>query len=491
MRKRDINDLLVQQDMSIKKVMQVIDRTVLNTAFVIDEDGKLVGSVSDGDIRRAILSGCDVSICVKEVMHTSPVFLKKQDVTNGCAVNNAIKRLQDELKGCPPIPIVDSRFHPVELLTLAELPRRKAPAVRRHRRIKRVLVVGGAGFLGSVLVKKLLDEGYRVRVLDNLMYGWQPIRHFLQNKKFQSVKGDMRDISVLVQALKKVDVVINLAAIVGDPACKASPSATIETNYLANKILAEACKYNQINRFIFASTCSVYGCSENAADETSKLNPLSLYTRSKIHSEEGILSLEDGNFSPTIFRMATLYGYSPRMRFDLVVNTMVKDAFYNGKIMVHGGGTQWRPLLAVNDGADAYVKCLEAPLEDVKGEIFNLGSEKQNYRILDIAQKVQKLLPGTEILFDAELYDARDYFVSFEKIRKRLGFCSEIDIDSAILEIKHAMESNLFSDADHSKYYNARYLQDAGHTGYHDIESIESDVSPKEHQSIEYVEGVR
>ncbi len=460
-RQRDIRELLVGEDLSIKKVMQIIDRTALNIAFVVDRDCRLIGAVSDGDIRRAILRGCDVGTAVKEVMNGEPVFLHEHQLANRYLVTAAVKKLRAGGGGCPPIPVVDAECRPVQLADFRELTRVTAMSDDGPKRDNRVLVVGGAGFLGSVLVGRLLQKGYTVRVLDSLLYGRQSIEAFIENSRFEPCEGDMRDISVLAGALKQVGAVVNLAAIVGDPACKASPSTTIETNYLANKVLAEACKYNQINRFIFASTCSVYGASREVVDETSDLHPLSLYTRSKIHSEEGILSLEDENFAPTILRMATLYGYSPRMRFDLVVNTMVKDAFSTGRITIHGGGTQWRPLLEVSDAAEAYILCLEAPLERIKGEIFNLGAEKQNYQILDIAAKVRRHLPGAELHFAGEMFDARDYSVCFKKIRRQLNFRPRKGLNSAIIEIKRALHRDI-ADVDDDRYYNVRRIQDVG-----------------------------
>ncbi len=463
-RQRDIKELLVGEDLSIKKVMQIIDRTALNIAFVIDGEKRLVGAVSDGDIRRAILRGCDVGIAVREVMNPDPVFLYQHQLANRYLIKTTIKKLQAGSGGVPPIPVVDSEKRPVQLADFPELTRVKTLFHEGQNHENRVLVVGGAGFLGSVLVGRLLEKGYTVRVLDNLLYGRESIERYLEESRFELVEGDMRDISILAGALKQVGAVVNLAAIVGDPACKASPSTTIETNYLANKVLAEACKYNQINRYIFASTCSVYGFSRNVVDETSDLNPLSLYTRSKIHSEEGILSLEDENFAPTILRMATLYGDSPRMRFDLVVNTMVKDAFSTGKLTVHGGGTQWRPLLEVSDAAEAYVLCLEAPLEKVKGEIFNLGAEKQNFQIINIADKVRKHLPETEVYFEPEMFDARDYFVCFKKIKQQLGFRPRKGLNSAIIEIKRSLQRDI-TNVDDDRYYNVRYVQEIAAQG--------------------------
>jgi nucleoside-diphosphate-sugar epimerase len=320
-------------------------------------------------------------------------------------------------------------------------------------------VVGGAGYLGVVLCRKLLKEGYKVRVLDLLLFGAEPIQDLLNHKNFEFMEGDMRNISVIVKALWGVDAVVNLAAIVGDPACSTTPEAAIETNYLANKVLTEACKYHQINRFIYASTCSVYGVmeGEKELDENSPLNPVSLYARSKIQSEEGILSLEDENFSPTILRMSTLYGYSPRMRFDLVVNTMTKTAVIQNKIIVHNGGKQWRPLLHVEDAADAYMKCLKAPFEHIKGAVFNVGSNKQNYQIRQIAEAVKRCVPKAKLEIQESNNDARNYLVSFSRIEKLLNYRVSSDLENSIKRIKRAIESKEIENVDDARYYNVEY----------------------------------
>lgn len=456
---KKIKNILVEEGTSIKKVMQVIDRGALNIAFVVNEKSQLIGAVSDGDIRRAIVKGCDINVPINGVMNRDPIVLKEKELSNRYIVRKTIKKLHNRMRDASYIPVVDSQNRPIKLARCLELIHAKEFASERHRNVRRVLVVGGAGFSGSILVKKLLEHEYSVKVLDMLMYGSESVKEFLRNEKYKLIKGDMRNITVLAKALDRIDAVINLAAIVGDPACKLNPSATIETNYLANKILAEACKYHQINRFIFASTCSVYGYGKSVLTEESPLNPLSLYARSKIQSEEGILSLEDENFSPTIFRLATLYGYSSRMRFDLVVNTMVRDAVCKKKVFIHGGGKQWRPLLHVEDAAIAYLKCLEAPIHTVGGEIFNVGSEKQNYQIVNISLVIKKLIPDIRVVKDESLHDSRDYFVSFEKIKTTLNFKPKYDLDYAIFEIRKAMESKKIRDANDSKYYNVEHMK--------------------------------
>jgi nucleoside-diphosphate-sugar epimerase len=256
-----------------------------------------------------------------------------------------------------------------------------------------------------------------------------------------------------VNSLTDTDAVILLAAIVGDPASKARPTETIETNVLAAQALASACKLHQINRFLYASTCSVYGIGADLLDEDAPLNPVSLYARTKIESEKIILGMGDEYFSPTILRMGTLYGYSPRMRFDLVVNTMSMKSFVDGKIQVFGG-RQWRPLLGVEDAAEAFIRCVEAGLQDVGNRIFNVGSDGQNYQIDEVAEIIGAALGGIPISRDNSNLDARDYRVSFSRLADTLGFAPRQTIDAAARAIFEKLRSGAIRNPSQRIYYN-------------------------------------
>lgn len=444
---------------SIKKAMGAIDHSGLRVVYVVSKRKGLVGAVSDSEIRKAILKGLSVNGPVGGIYNPDPVFLRERDLGCRYAVKRSIKTLLSRMPDSRYMLMVDDKNIPKGMLPLGSLLGQDAVSNRNEKNNdRRILVVGGAGYLGSVLVRKLLSRGFKVRVLDILMFGIRPIEKLLKNKNFELIENDMRDISILTKALADIDAVINLAAIVGDPACQTKPEATIETNYLANKVLAEACKYHQINRFLFSSTCSVYGAGakDDRFSEESQLNPVSLYARSKIESEEGILSLAGGNFCPVILRMGTLYGYSPRMRFDLVVNTMTKNAVVKGEVRVYGGGRQWRPLLHVEDAAEAYAKCVEAPFDTIGNEIFNVGTEKQNYKIGRIAGIVLKCIPDTRIIVeDNAEEDPRNYFVSFSKIRNVLKFRAGHRVEDAVIRIKRAIERKEIKDVTDPQYYNS------------------------------------
>lgn len=454
--KLKVEDIVVLSSSSIKNAMRIIDKSGLRLVFVINEAKKLLGIVSDSEIRKFILKGNSVSENITKILNPNPIVINRAQLENPYEVKKIIRQLLQKMPGSSYILIVDNERKVKNLIAISDLVKGEKISSKKHSNGKRVLVIGGAGYLGCVLVPKLLKLGYKIRILDNLMYGSDHLKSILSYPDCELLEGDIRNISTLVLALSDADAVINLAAIVGDPACKNDPGSAIEINYLANKAVAETCKYFQVNRFIYASTCSVYGemDGENKLIENSPLNPVSLYAKSKIQSEEGILELADENFSPVILRMGTLYGYSPRMRFDLVANAMTKTAIKDKKIYVHAGGKQWRPMLNVSDAADAYIKCLEAPLEKIRGEIFNVGSKSQNYQILGIAQLIKKCFPDAELIIEEAGSDLRNYLVSFAKIQKVLHFKTKHTIEEATKKIAKAIASGEIKNVNDAKYYN-------------------------------------
>jgi nucleoside-diphosphate-sugar epimerase len=320
-------------------------------------------------------------------------------------------------------------------------------------------VIGGAGYLGSVVTRRLLEAGYNVRAFDRLLFGGrregESLRDLGAHPNFELVRGDLRHIDEAAAALDGMDACILLAAIVGDPASTANPRETVGTNLVAAQALAEACRYQQINRLIYASTCSVYGLGADVLDENSPLAPVSLYARTKIGSEQGILGTADQNFAPCCLRLSTLYGPSPRMRYDLVVNTFVLKAFAEHRIVVKGG-QQWRPLLHVRDAARAFQLALEAPIEVVRGQTFNVGSDAQNYQILPLGQLVCNLLPDVELVLENGEQDRRDYRVSFAKVERDLHFAPQETVEGAIREIWDDLAQGRVADPSEPRFYNHR-----------------------------------
>ncbi|HTO93906.1 MAG TPA: NAD-dependent epimerase/dehydratase family protein, partial [Bacteroidota bacterium] len=291
-----------------------------------------------------------------------------------------------------------------------------------HRKGNRnVLVIGGAGYIGSHFVRQLLARGYKVKVLDALIYGDEGIRELYGAPNFDFIKGDLRDIEAVVGAMQGMDSVVHLGALVGDPACAIDEKLTLEINLAATRMICEVAKGYGVQRFIFASTCSVYGASDELLNERSGLNPVSLYARSKIASEEVVLHTLDERFAPTIVRFATIFGMSPRPRFDLVVNFLAARAVTDGTITINGGD-QWRPFLHVADAAESLLRCLETPAHAVRGEILNVGSDAENYKISQIGDMIRKVVPDVKVITSGTDADRRNYRVSFKKFRDRVGF---------------------------------------------------------------------
>ncbi len=324
---------------------------------------------------------------------------------------------------------------------------------------RRVLVTGGAGYLGSVLVPRLLDDGYTVDVLDRLIFGREPLAPVLGNPRFRLIEGDITRLSEQNGFLEGVDAVIHLAALSNDPSCDLRPEQTERVNYDATLELARRAARAGVRRFIFASSCSVYGSNPSPlVDERSESHPVSLYAKKKDEAERALFALSAPGMTITALRMATLYGLSPRMRFDLAVNLMVMNAVMRRAIFILGGGEQWRPFVHLTDASQAFVTALEADARAIDHQSFNVGADANNYRVHELAGIVRDSLPHlsvsvTKVPDDA---DPRSYRVSFAKIEQQLGFRARCDITDAIREIAHAIESGRLGDCSDTRFYTVR-----------------------------------
>lgn len=444
----------VESRTSIQNTIQAISRSSFDAAFIVDEEGVYQGGVTVADLRRLLISGAQGSEPVAEYPLKYVFRLSEEGLADPGDASAMVSDM--ELYSVHFVPVVTADGKIKEVLSLEDLRRMFGLPLGEAgppRPAGRVLVVGGAGYLGSILTQRLLEHGFRVRVLDSFIYGRRSLDAISGNGNLEIVEGDLRNIHTCVNSLNEVDAVVLLAAIVGDPASKARPTETIETNVLATQALASACKLHHIHRFLYASTCSVYGVGADELDERAPLNPVSLYARTKIESENIILGMGDAYFSPTILRMGTLYGYSPRMRFDLVVNTMSMKSFTERQIQVFGG-KQWRPLLGVEDAADVYVRCLESDIRDVGNQIFNVGSDIQNYQIDDVAQIISEALGGVEVSRDGSNLDARDYRVRFNKLTDVLHFEPKQTIEASARQIYEKLQSGTIRNPAQKIYYN-------------------------------------
>jgi nucleoside-diphosphate-sugar epimerase len=323
-----------------------------------------------------------------------------------------------------------------------------------------VLVVGGAGYIGSLVVELLLAKSYRVRVLDSLVYGDEALRPFKGHPHFELAVGDCRNIQDVVKAVRGVGSIIHLAAIVGDPACEQDKASALEVNYAATRMLIEIAKGHGVGRFIFASSCSVYGATDIEMDENAGVGPISLYGQTKVDSERALLEAQTETFHPTILRFATVFGLGYRPRFDLVVNLLTAKAHQEGIITVYNG-QQWRPFIHVRDLAESVVVTLDAPAELVSGEILNVGDSRLNHTLAEVAEIIRELFPDVRVEH-VDNADRRNYRVNFDKLVSRTGFRARYTLRDGVEELKRAFDEKLITDYTDVRYHNQRYLQTVG-----------------------------
>jgi nucleoside-diphosphate-sugar epimerase len=322
--------------------------------------------------------------------------------------------------------------------------------IARPKAKRLILLTGGAGYKGSTLCRELLFAGWRVRVLDCLMYGGRPLSAFFNHPHFEFMKGDINRRQDLERALEGVSDIVHLAAIVGDKPCERNPQLAIDINYKATQCLADLAKEKRINHFLFASTCSNYGIIDDdyPATEESELNPLSLYAETKIDCEGYLLGLaQSGRFYPTILRFGTGYGVSGRTRFDLTVNSFTYEAIKEKKIVVFAQES-WRPYVHVRDMARIYCAMLKLPKERVGGRVFNAGWNHQNYTKGQIVELIREVIGGFKVDYAHDIEDRRSYRVDFSKLEKALKLSALMSVKEGVAELSFAINSGILSEKD-------------------------------------------
>ena len=309
----------------------------------------------------------------------------------------------------------------------------------------RVLLIGGAGYIGIPLAELLLKRGHEVVVYDRFYFGREKLDHLAGDDRLTLIRGDSRTIEKPV--FEGIDAVIQLAALSNDPSCEIREDLSEDINRMGTLRSARLAKEAGVERFVFSSSCSVYGHGlKGDLDEESPKNPVSLYARLKVECEAALNEMATDDFTVTSLRHATVYGLAPRMRFDLVVNLMTLHAFKNHKIFVLGGGEQWRPLVHVRDVTRAFGAVLDADRAVIQRQAFNVGSDDQNYQVRTIASIVAGIVPGSTVEVVPDDPDKRSYNTSFTKIRETLGFEPEYDVDYAVREIYDALRRGLAVD---------------------------------------------
>jgi nucleoside-diphosphate-sugar epimerase len=326
--------------------------------------------------------------------------------------------------------------------------------------VEHVLVTGGAGYVGSGLLRELLSEDYYVTCVDKLMFGGESLLDIWHNKNFTFIKCDVNDWDSFNKILSdnNFDAVIHLAAIVGDPACKMHSDLANKTNWDSSKWLIDKCKEIGISKFLFASTCSNYGKMddpESYLDEDSKLAPVSLYAELKVKFEQYMLNemTKSDDFVPTSLRFSTVYGLSPRMRFDLTVNEFTKDLSLDRELVIFGEQF-WRPYCHVKDFSNAFITVLKSPTEKVAYNVFNVGDTQENYTKQMLIDEIKKVLPESKIKYVEKNEDPRDYRVNSDKIKRELGFEITMRVPDGIKEVKRIVQEGVIQDPEDQKYYN-------------------------------------
>ena len=324
------------------------------------------------------------------------------------------------------------------------------------RSLNSILITGGAGYVGSVLVRKLVSLGYDVKVIDSLVFGNDGISSLINDKKIEFFNLDIRETEKISSIIQNIDCVIHLAAIVGEPLCKKIPDAAKQINEFATKNLVNICKNKKVKRFIFASTCSNYGSSQNVVNESSPVMPLSLYSECKVNSEKFILDQNNDIFETCVLRFATAHGLSPRMRFDLLVQEFMRDAIVDKKISIFGADF-WRPLVHVEDMADACISAIDASSQLISGQIYNVGNDKENYTKIKLAEIIKEFITDVEIEIIKSKKDPRNYKVSFEKIENSLNFEPKYTVRDSVIEILNDIQSGKIDPRD-SEFSNMSKL---------------------------------
>ena len=327
----------------------------------------------------------------------------------------------------------------------------------------KILVVGGAGYVGSVLIRELLEKGYAVKVLDRMFFGDSGIKDV--RDRIELVVDDVRTVNP--STLDDVQSIVNLSGLSNDPTAEYNPKANFEMNTIAAETLAKMAKERGIKRHVYASSCSVYyapagiDAEDILLDENIPIDPKAAYSKSKYEAEKRLIALADDDFCPVILRKGTIFGFSPRMRYDLVVNTFLKCALSTGELNLHYGGEMWRPLVDIHDAASAYILSLEAPEDKVRGEIFNIATK--NYRVSELALQVYQILNDHDldvcIRSDYRYKGVRSYRVRTDKAEDILGFRPKITLSESIINMLEMIEESGYTDFSHPRYYNIQWMR--------------------------------
>lgn len=431
--KKFLKKFSINSNKKIIDVLELFEKNNTNLCLVLNNKTQLLGVISSSDIRRAFIQGFSKFSKISKIINKNPLFLK--DDVDENQISNIVSSSKFNSIEPPLIPLINKRNIPYRILHKKDL---SFPIIKKNTKIgvkPKILLIGGAGYIGTKLAKKLLAQGFAVTIFDKFVYlSKRTIFTNLKHKNLQIVKGDTRSIDQTFNVVKKNDIVVHLAELVGDPLCEKRPSKTYSVNYLASMTISNICKNLGISKFIYVSSCSVYGSrnDEKFSDERSEINPLSVYAKLKALCEKTIIRNLGEYCRPCILRLGTVYGSSIRPRYDLVLNIFAGLIANNKKIVINGGD-QWRPFVHVDDVCDVIVKIVKLNKKKTNGQIFNISS--YNYTISQIGKIIKKLFPKVEIEYAGTGRDKRNYKVLSTKAKKILNFSPKISIKDGLIDL--------------------------------------------------------
>ena len=330
--------------------------------------------------------------------------------------------------------------------------------------MEKILVTGNLGYIGTILSKELLKEGFDIIGIDTNFYRGKKLHNFDNRRDFLQLNKDIREIGIT--DLKNIDSIIHLAALSNDPLGKLNPDLTNDINFKASLRLAKLAKEANIGRFLFSSSCSIYGETNNKQlKEDDPMNPLTAYAQSKVSLEIGLSELADDTFSPCYLRNGTAYGISPNMRFDLVINNLMGWAYTTKEIKILSDGKAWRPIVHIRDIANAFIAALKAPQDAIHNEAFNVGMSSENYQVKDMAEEIHNVMKDCKIkILGKDNPDNRNYIVNFDKIKKKLKlFKPKWNLKKGIEELydmfkKINLNFKEFEDKNYTRLKQLKYL---------------------------------
>lgn len=449
MKNYNIQSYLINEKKKIQDALNSFNSNRCNLLIAVDDSKKFQGVITISDLRRAFVNGCTSSHKITKYINRNPIFIEQKKNNENFASKIDIKKLQD--LDPPLIPIINNKKIPIKLIEKDNL--KFINFNNKKKKKHSILMIGGAGYIGNPVCKKLLAEGHKVTIFDKFIYNSKnEVKKFHNNKNLNLINGDTRNLTSMYETIKDHNVVIHLAEMVGDPLCEIRPEKTYEVNFLASITIANICKNLELDKFIYVSSCSVYGSSDkNLLNEESELNPLTVYANLKNICEKAITNNSGSFLKPCILRLGTVYGNSFRQRYDLVIN-LFSALTANKKEITINGGNQWRPFIHVDDIGEAIKNIINSPNSKVNGQIFNIVGE--NFKISQIGNIIKKLYPSVKLSISSDNRDLRNYRVSNKKAKKIINFIPKEFVKKEIPKMVSKVIKNKIKNIKSKKYIN-------------------------------------